>query len=604
MPPKGGKKGKGGSKKKATKSKDLPPALPQLTPPTLDPAPFSSHLKKISIRIGGIDDGACVHYTTDSTNPTIELEKNRGQQLYKRKPIFWKEGLLTLKLVVAKEGFEPCFIEVEYFVEVDPWKRYPSPFGGRMSQNDEWIRLSSSECPEPLLVRPPGEDGAAILGTEEIFARKMEVAKHAEEMRQAMEAARAREEAAQRAKEDVGQPEAARAEDDAGEIDSADDSVTTKAGKEGAAAGAGAAAAKALLANAAVVYTTEEDGVTTSTADGTASQIPAELAQTLPESLSLAGAELCLLVIDRSVWAELTALDLSANRLTSSAVLQTFSAFGGGASTAGTVVGASTAAIAAANAATRTAVTPAAQTTITQAHWAAQTTCWLRKLILAGNCLDNMVTLSPLLARTPCLLHLDLSQNPTVGESVGTVDFSTVPLRALILQHVGLTSVDLKLPTGIGCLSALNTLDLSYNKLADLQELDPMVGKGDLSKKSGQGKGCFEHLAHLSLQHNPFTATDGGSSYEAWQKGLTKLIPSLKSVDDEEAQAHTFGWGAVDMIQETVQRSTAKTLAEQDSASCSCVEGNPCAVPKNCRDWPNRFDVARAAREEKYDMVF
>ena len=34
---------------------------------------------------------------------------------------------------------------------------------------------------------------------------------------------------------------------------------------------------------------------------------------------------------------------------------------------------------------------------------------------------------------------------------------------------------------------------------------------------------------------------------------------------------------------------------------CVCVQ---CAVPYACKDWDNRFTVARRAREEKYDLMF
>jgi hypothetical protein len=34
--------------------------------------------------------------------------------------------------------------------------------------------------------------------------------------------------------------------------------------------------------------------------------------------------------------------------------------------------------------------------------------------------------------------------------------------------------------------------------------------------------------------------------------------------------------------------------AGEDNARCSCIEGNPCAVAYNCKDWANRFDVAKA----------
>ena len=31
-----------------------------------------------------------------------------------------------------------------------------------------------------------------------------------------------------------------------------------------------------------------------------------------------------------------------------------------------------------------------------------------------------------------------------------------------------------------------------------------------------------------------------------------------------------------------------------DGASCSCLEGNPCVVAYNCKDWVHRFEVAKA----------
>ena len=31
----------------------------------------------------------------------------------------------------------------------------------------------------------------------------------------------------------------------------------------------------------------------------------------------------------------------------------------------------------------------------------------------------------------------------------------------------------------------------------------------------------------------------------------------------------------------------------EDSSSCSCLFGNPCASSYNCKDWHNRFDVAK-----------
>ena len=32
----------------------------------------------------------------------------------------------------------------------------------------------------------------------------------------------------------------------------------------------------------------------------------------------------------------------------------------------------------------------------------------------------------------------------------------------------------------------------------------------------------------------------------------------------------------------------------EDSASCSCVEGNPCQSSYNCKNWAKRFEIAKA----------
>ena len=40
-------------------------------------------------------------------------------------------------------------------------------------------------------------------------------------------------------------------------------------------------------------------------------------------------------------------------------------------------------------------------------------------------------------------------------------------------------------------------------------------------------------------------------------------------------------------------------IGGEDSASCSCSEGNPCVSPYNCKDWVNRAEVARRHREER-----
>ena len=40
-------------------------------------------------------------------------------------------------------------------------------------------------------------------------------------------------------------------------------------------------------------------------------------------------------------------------------------------------------------------------------------------------------------------------------------------------------------------------------------------------------------------------------------------------------------------------------LTLSDSASCSCLEGNPCISPYNCKDWLHRHEVAERVRQLK-----
>ena len=46
------------------------------------------------------------------------------------------------------------------------------------------------------------------------------------------------------------------------------------------------------------------------------------------------------------------------------------------------------------------------------------------------------------------------------------------------------------------------------------------------------------------------------------------------------------------------QRDWEDAMAEnailgEDSSGCSCIWGNPCVAPHACKDWKNRFDVAK-----------
>ena len=39
--------------------------------------------------------------------------------------------------------------------------------------------------------------------------------------------------------------------------------------------------------------------------------------------------------------------------------------------------------------------------------------------------------------------------------------------------------------------------------------------------------------------------------------------------------------------------------ANEDRGNCSCLEGNPCVEKYCCKDWKNRFKIAKAVRKMK-----
>jgi hypothetical protein len=52
------------------------------------------------------------------------------------------------------------------------------------------------------------------------------------------------------------------------------------------------------------------------------------------------------------------------------------------------------------------------------------------------------------------------------------------------------------------------------------------------------------------------------------------------------------------------ERLSRPALASEEDAQlsrerCSCVEGNPCATPENCFDFPNRFENARKVMQKR-----
>jgi Leucine-rich repeat (LRR) protein len=221
----------------------------------------------------------------------------------------------------------------------------------------------------------------------------------------------------------------------------------------------------------------------------------------------------------------------------------------------------------------------------------------------------------------PHLVRLDLSSNPLGGwrrrkgvggtginQEGGGVDLATdrvrlmaanMPqLRELILSRCGLEKIAILvaasdyLPpregTGLEHCKYLQKLDLSYNNLADKRQILCLWK--------------LERVTDLDVSHNPVATADEEGQREALQK-LGKCLACLRVLNGSENRQT---WAPVTKAVMIDGEGNSIDPLEgigggggDDSASCSCIEGNPCAVPYNCNNWAKRFEIAKQAKEGK-----
>uniref|UniRef100_A0A7S4C7B3 Uncharacterized protein n=1 Tax=Eutreptiella gymnastica TaxID=73025 RepID=A0A7S4C7B3_9EUGL len=105
---------------------------------------------------------------------------------------------------------------------------------------------------------------------------------------------------------------------------------------------------------------------------------------------------------------------------------------------------------------------------------------------------------------------------------------------------------------------------------------------------------------------------DGTEQCRGLKDTFSGLVPGTTyqmecDEDDEvleaEGESQGIAWGVGKQSgiagMATNDGSGAGGIPLGDKANCSCLEGNPCASPENCRDWKNRESVAAAVRKKK-----
>ena len=214
---------------------------------------------------------------------------------------------------------------------------------------------------------------------------------------------------------------------------------------------------------------------------------------------------------------------------------------------------------------------------------------WLRDLGLVGLKLKKI----PNICNLPKLLCLDISFNsfPSVQSNFQEI------LKSTTLHELNLSGCELTLlePDTFSNLPSLIKLNISYNNFPSLEvSLEHLVSSRNLPSR----------LVHFIEYPNPYHKKINSEKYNEVMKSLTKKLPCIKEINNLEYKINmNFG---ENIIKESLERSVVEeaSIISSGKESCSCKEGNACLNPENCQNWSQRYEVARTAREEKYDNFF
>ena len=175
----------------------------------------------------------------------------------------------------------------------------------------------------------------------------------------------------------------------------------------------------------------------------------------------------------------------------------------------------------------------------------------------------------------PKLLRLDLSRNQI--HTIHKDYFKFTPrLRWLRMRQCGIKCEHLEC---LMCLElSLVYVDLGENELRDFDSIKTTLLQ-------------LSQLEAIDLDRNPMEIDiETMSLFFKNKKPRVKTLNglSLGRADFIVAFGETGRFGEDDGV-----------LTLSDSASCSCLEGNPCISPYNCKDWLHRHEVAERVRQLK-----
>ena len=223
---------------------------------------------------------------------------------------------------------------------------------------------------------------------------------------------------------------------------------------------------------------------------------------------------------------------------------------------------------------------------------------YLRELIIVG----NQISKFPDLSHLPLLLVLDLSYNPikTLTDDTKKTFSICKNLRIVRLEGCELEDDD---GSGGTKISLFDYFSLLANVMEELN-----IGNNRLTHRDNLEslKSC-KRIKSLVVRGNPCTmkvtgdllTPDKGDIDTEWCLKLAMKFGALKMYNNCKYSHSIKSFNSNDFSLSSGGELGATTGAGDDGANCSCVEGNPCVVPYNCKNWSKRFEISRRARENK-----
>lgn len=142
-------------------------------------------------------------------------------------------------------------------------------------------------------------------------------------------------------------------------------------------------------------------------------------------------------------------------------------------------------------------------------------------------------------------------------------------------------------------------ITIAYNHYSKEYEIEDgrLMGEDFFSLSYALGAGTKLHLSKMKpeTQDVVFMGEEPNFVYIGLEAGQTYYVHT-ELADDSQIQADRARREAERKEREELEEKMGGPIKEydnEDKASCSCIEGNPCAVNYNCRDWKNRFEVAK-----------